>query len=299
MSSYKDYLFALPIFLFIVLQSNTIRNYDKSFSVMLYSFMAHAIKTVISYFLHKKKYKNYKKVIIIVFFFQCQTYLLYKYSKLLSPLYSAVCTQSKFIFLCILSVIILKRKYDVLQYLGLAIIFYATIHGSNVWSKDNKGDGGMAVYIAAGFTMLSGFFGGFGNVFFEKYVRKEIYDFFGYQFVYEVISTLLSFVFLCLELYKRDIDLKANFKDYNLYLIVVIMIYGSTLISYASTKICPVKRTILTVMTGFLGSYCVQMWRKEDIKMNTIVALILVIIGIIVYEHKNIRIMFTRRYTKG
>lgn len=279
------YSLIVPILVYTIGIGYSVRNYGLQNFYMLPSLLSHLIKCIASIFFYKKINKNFLHIFIMTFVYELQQILLITYSRKLPPAVSTVCIQSKFIFFCIFSFIMLKRKYTKLQFSALIVILIGIMYTA-FFQQDNTTKKFTLLPCLA--TVTSSLCAGFANVYFEKYIRKSVTNFFGFQLVYEAFSCICCVGFMSVELSCRDVCVKSNFYDKYLYVIVFLNIIGPVLISYFSTKVCVVKRTLLTTAVSICGSLIAQKILGNAIYAYNYVSFIIVVVGILMYEYVNI-----------
>lgn len=213
------------------------------------------------------------------------------YSKDVSCIYYAIAASSKFIFISLFSYFMLKKRFTLLQKLGLTVIFLIIFYDAcSIINKKNNGfDKNTAYSFIA--IILSGFISSLSNIYFEKYVKYNILDFYTYTLDYARMHIFVSMVTASIEimLFKDINSAKNTICNYKFSCIVFISVMHTYIIAYSSVKINPIGRSFLGLLAGNITTIILDYTDNKNIDKKPLISLIIVNIGIIMYKMEKIK----------
>lgn len=292
------YTLAIPLLLESIFNTYFMRKYNAlKMSTFLPSCFAHLCKITLSMFMSKGTYTSRKSnILILCLIYELQYVLLAKYTPTIPPILFQICWQSRLIFLCFLSITILKKKFKVIQYIGQLIILIGILIVP--LSNTSKFEKTKFSFIPCFGVISAGFCSSLGSIVFEKHIRRKITDFYSYLFFYSTISFLLSSAFVTFEFVFKEINVSDNFAEPLLYKLTFMFTLLTMTITFYSTKICPIKRTFLLQLITMLANTILHVYLGEEIKKGTWLSLFLCNLGFLCYEYEKVGQLFGRNVRK-
>lgn len=282
------YSLTLPVAIETIFLQIVIRSYKNlPFSTSLPLLLCELIKIVMSFLSMKTYHKQVKKTVFVSLLFTIQNLLLMHNSAKVNPVLYQILFQSRVIFVGFLSIFMLQKRYNILEIFGLLVVFIALVISgfSEYKSRDNN-------YFAAFLILIAGISSSVGTIYFEKTIRKNITDFFGYYFVNSISGVLIYIIYFIYEFYTQSIIWTLNVQSETFYFLVTSLFVNHSLITIFSSNVCSVKRFFLsTAISNFSGVFLNLLLGKK-ITSYTIISLIFLNVGILLFEHKNIIKLF-------
>lgn len=307
----------LPLFVQIFSNTFITRQYlaKSKYSMFIPCLLGHFFRFIFTSFFTKTNINCKKlklKMFILAIIYELQSIFLTISTRNLSPIVVLICAQIKIPMTCILSIVYLKQRFTKLQYFGLLVIF-STMFFTNKskGTSENK-----IIYILL--QLGANAFSSIGNIYFNKTIAKSIPDFISYVHSYSQMAFYIACVTTAVEIVamKRNIDNHVTSPLF--YLVTINFMTFICVFTYFSIKINPQKRflvmTLFMSITSLVYQYkenvkvmFLSLWfwdwsdiskQKIEIDMYEIFGLLCTLVGIFIYEHKNVKRLFNGS-TKG
>ncbi|TBU05577.1 putative nucleotide-sugar transporter [Hamiltosporidium magnivora] len=290
----KKYLAILPVFLHSCINGYILRKFtrDRNTPKCLPMMLIELIKLGISIFIKSGEPIKYNLEITVptVFYF-LQNLLLWNFAARIDPLYFATCYQSRIISLCIISIVLLNKRFKMHQYFGQFLIFVGIILPEIF--KENKIEKNNELIPCLG-IILSGFLTSLSSVYFEHRIRNTITYFWDYSFQYSIYAVTLSFIASIIEFSVNEIDIWKFVLNVNFWLIIVTNSIGSMIISYLATVICPLTRTFFMILASAASTIVITFLLDSKLDIKNLFSFGIVYLGTSIYEYESLRKMFVK-----
>ncbi|TBU05935.1 hypothetical protein CWI36_0548p0010 [Hamiltosporidium magnivora] len=285
----QKYIAIVPIFIQATINGYVIRKFTgrKSSSKCLPILMVELFKLMISSYMKTKQPVDYNLDIftmgIITF---CKSILMWNFVYRLHPMYFSVCYQSRIIFLCVISYIVMKKRFFIYQYWGQGLIFIGIIL-PEILKNHIKSKSQDVEVITCLAIITAGFLNSFGSVFFEVKIKKKVQNFWDYTFQYSVFAVIITFIGCVVEFYTKEIDIISNFESLFFWLAIILNSLGSMVASYLALILCPLTRTFLMILSSAMSTTVISLLLQNKIQPINIFSLIIVYTGTMIYEIGN------------
>lgn len=291
----------IPFLLENIYYASSVRKFYKQILIckMLPAVFTNFSKIIISSVFAKKsnnhKFYHIFTLTIIYESFACLSVF---HSTQVTGIYYAVALNSKFIFISLLSYFMLRKRFTPLQILGQCIIFVAICSGGcNTATKDEADAINTTISFLA--IVFSGLMSSLGNVYFEKYIRHGIDDFYTYNLDYSTVHFFVSMCTAIVEVLAGEMVKVTNtVSDYRFYNCIFVSVLHTYLLTFISTKTEPIVRSFLVLVVSNLTSIVIDYVEMGVVKGKPIITLGIVNLGIILYEFDNLKKLYARKGKK-
>jgi drug/metabolite transporter (DMT)-like permease len=280
------YLVAIPILIQACITGVLTRKYGRGGgrSVCMPILLSELVKLAISCYFKNPSVKIVYEVLVNAILFSLQNILLWASVQEVCALYFTICYQSRIVFLAILSITLLKKKFNYRQYAGQVLILLGIISISLTKQKGviNYTLRGCAGIVAAGVcTSLS-------SVYFEMKIRGRMGSVWDYSYVYGLFSVMITLLGLIIEYLVRDMKIAESLLSPELYLSSLCSSLGSMLASYLALKICPMRRTLMAVVISLLATFIIDLTMGVQIGTRDVASFGISYLGTVVYEYRDL-----------
>lgn len=296
----------LPLFMQLAANTVIIRHYTSlnKYSVNFPNMFGHFIRFFITTFYSKTEIRNNsmrKKIILLAIIYELQMQFTILSVSNISPIIYAIFQHIKTPITCALSIMYLGQRFSFLQYTGLVIISLTTIAAI----YENNTQTNTIKYCTM--FLLAQICSAVGNVFFNAKLKNSIPDFFSYLHYYSKISFWISIISTSFEIGIKKINIDSHFYFPLFYIFVINCTTMTLVFSHLSMKIDPQKRFLVITFFGsmigilydskeYFMKNIVSLIKTRSIDKNIkfetrtsrLIALLIMLIGVIIYEHKNI-----------
>lgn len=284
---------------------------DPSLSKYLPNLIGHFFRFIVFSFYSKSEIKCRRtkiRIFILAVLYELQSFFRCYAGTRISPIMTMISLQIKIPFTCILSIIFLKKKYTILQIIGLIIIF-STIFNACFKKVHTIYPSNPIYFISA---LLGNICSEIANVYFNSKIIESITDFCSYIYQFSYTAFCISCFTTSIEMYYQKVYIDNHFVSSTFYLMALGCGGITITFSYISLKIDPQKRllviTLFSSLSTLIYQHRVLIWYylkslvfrhlerdfDGEIEINDIVALSFTVLGIAIYEHKNLYFLFKK-----
>ncbi|KRH93507.1 hypothetical protein M153_8140002767 [Pseudoloma neurophilia] len=291
----KKYVFLLLFVCFCVgngLLRRKVAEDIKSFLAMI--FIQGIIQLFISIIMTKKFIFFSKKIFFLVICSYIAQIINWKSNEKLRSVTHSLIEPSRVFFVTILTILIVGKTYTKLQYFSIFLIMVGIAVSS--FFRENSGGQDQIGYIIL--LIFGCFTNALSSVSFFKFFSNGKLKFWSYIFTFSIYAVVLYTLGLFYELFlTKNFDSKkffTNKKIYCMHLTTTLEYLGYRFIGFHT---CPIEKNLVLIIINISIPIFYNIFFKYEFTISSGIALVLVYLGSLLFECKNIRNKLSRNDT--
>ncbi|KAF7684533.1 UDP-galactose translocator [Astathelohania contejeani] len=230
-----------------------------------------------------RKFNINLTIIFLSLCYLLQNILIWTFIRNISPLYYTICYKSRIIFTSILSLLILNKRYSLLQNCGQLIIILGIVI-PKILEPYDKNDDILAIIALLGASLLSSL----ASVVFEIKIKRKSIPISEYNIVYGITAFVLSFIFVSLEIIIKKTNPLDTFKREYFIESIISSVICTIIYSYLSFLVSPVRRNFIGIVVSFTSTMIINWWIGDDFSISKLASIFAVYLGVLMFEYSNL-----------